>query len=107
MFIDPDHLEDLKVWSKNWNRLLNEYFTWQSERFPDPMEQCYYIANSSERMNDILFEGLDVDNKQLDIPFFNLYYSTAKYLDRVADEIMGWALTHQFKGEVFADVFED
>lgn len=107
LFIEPIFREEvMKKYAKNWNRVINEYLTWQEEKYPDPVQQCYEISEKTEEIFDLLFEGIDVSKEHEDPQLFNLRFSTAKHIEQLTKEILPWALTHKFTGEVSEDEFE-
>lgn len=106
MLVDPLHMATIKQWTENWGLVINEYFTWNENRWPDPVAQCFHISQSSKKIHELLFTNINVNELKLEASFFTLYYSSAKYIDRLCEEIMGWALTHKFESEIFDDDFE-
>lgn len=106
LFIEPDFMDILKIYGDNWNKATEKYFTWQQDIYEDPVQQCYELIDKKAELFNGLFENINIKENILNPQFFNLFYLTAKHVEHLMENILTWALTHKFSGDVSEDVLE-
>lgn len=99
-----------RKYALNWGKICNKYFSYNPEIWEDPIDQCKYVHENSEKLIEELFEGIDAEKEIVDYKnrvIAQLYQATKICIEHLSEEIFKWALTHKFMQSGVSDVILD